>query len=175
CKTKYKFMELINEKHIRGIRILKSENPVISVKNNAGDVYKVFAGGNNLCLEVYMLPDGKKGFEVIQLFDANQKGFRPKWMTDYPEAKLLMRLFKGDIIGYLEDRKYKYFVVKGINNISQNLKLSPIHTFKDEFKKSYQLLFNENILNAKQFNISMTGRVSKMRYANTDFWDKLKK
>lgn len=175
CNNKDKFMELINERHIRGIRILKSENPVISVKNKAGDVYKVFAGGNNLCLEVYMLPDGKKGFEVIQLFDANQKVFRPKWMTEYPEAKLLMRLFKGDIIGYLENRKYKYFVVKGIRISSKNFILLPINISDENCKinKSFSILFND--LNAKQFNISMTGRVSKMGYANTDFWYKLKK
>ena len=42
-------------------------------------------------------------------------------MNKYPNGKLLMRLFKGDVIGYLENRKYKYYTIRGISVADQTL------------------------------------------------------
>ena len=85
-----------------------------------------------------------------------------------------MRLFKGDIIGYIESRRYKYCLIKGINYVANNLKLTPINKVGDEFRIGFKTLFGQDIskkeLNAKQFNISVTGIVTKKKTADINFW-----
>ncbi len=98
----------------------------------------------------------------------------PEWMKKYPNGKLLMRLFKGDVIGFIENRKYKYCVIKGINYVANNLKLTPINKIGDEFRIGFKSLFGKDLekkeLNAKQFNISVTGIVTKKKTADVNFW-----
>ena len=165
CNDNTKFKELVDNRGIRGIKVLKSENPLITIQDKFGKTYKAFAGGNNLCVEIYEV-DGVRHAEVIQLFDAAQKGF-----------KLLMRLFKGDVIGYIENRIYNYFVVKGISIADQNLKLLAINNIDGIFKKGLSLLFdshNKKYLNAKQFNISVSGVITKKKTADINFWNNRK-
>ena len=59
----------------------------------------------------------------------------PEWMKKYPNGKLLMRLFKGDVIGFIENRKYNYYTIKGISIADQNLKLLAINKAEGIFKK----------------------------------------
>lgn len=173
CSDKELFTKIVETRKIKSIRKLSSENPVIKIKDKSGRDYKAFAGGNNICVEIYEV-DGVRKSEVIQLFDAAQKGFMPEWMKEYPNGKLLMRLFKGDVIGYLENRKYKYCVIKGINCAASNLKLTPINKIGDEFRIGFKSLFGKDLekkeLNAKQFNISITGIVTKKKTADINFW-----
>ena len=175
CNDITKFKELVDNRGIRGIKVLKSENPLITIQDKFGKTYKAFAGGNNLCVEIYEV-DGVRHAEVIQLFDAAQKGFKPRWMNQYSNGKLLMRLFKGDVIGYIENRIYNYFVVKGINFAANNLKLTSINSNTDEFRVGFNKLFglDNNGLNAKQFNISVSGKVSKKKTADINFWNNKK-
>lgn len=173
CSDKELFTKIVETRKIKSIRKLASENPVIKIKDKSGRDYKAFAGGNNICVEIYEV-DGIRKSEVIQLFDAAQKGFMPEWMNKYPNGKLLMRLFKGDVIGFIENRKYKYCVIKGINCAASNLKLTPINKIGDEFRIGFKSLFGKDLekkeLNAKQFNISVTGIVSKKKTADINFW-----
>ena len=92
--------------------------------------------------------DGVRKSEVIQLFDAAQKGFMPEWMKKYPNGKLLMRLFKGDVIGFIENRKYNYYTIKGISIADQNLKLLAINKAEGIFKKGLNILFDSNNKNS---------------------------
>ena len=176
CNDNTKFKELVDNRGIRGIKVLKSENPLITIQDKFGKTYKAFAGGNNLCVEIYEVA-GVRHAEVIQLFDAAQKNFKPNWMTTYPNGKLIMRLFKGDVIGYIENRIYNYFVVKGISIADQNLKLLAINNIDGIFKKGLSLLFdshNKKYLNAKQFNISVSGVITKKKTADINFWNNRK-
>lgn len=174
CSDKELFNKIVDEKSIKGIRVLKSENPVIKIKDKSGNEYKAFAGGNNICVEVYEHNTGDRDIEIISLFDASQHNFIPNWVKNYPNAKLIMRLFKGDIIGYIENRRYKYCLIKGINYVANNLKLTPINKVGDEFRIGFKTLFGQDIskkeLNAKQFNISVTGIVTKKKTADINFW-----
>lgn len=174
CNDKELFNKIVDEKSIKGIRVLKSENPVIKIKDKLGNEYKAFAGGNNICVEVYEYNTGDRDIEIISLFDASQHNFIPNWVKNYPNAKLIMRLFKGDIIGYIENRRYKYCLIKGINYVANNLKLTPINKVGDEFRIGFKTLFGQDIskkeLNAKQFNISVTGIVTKKKTADINFW-----
>lgn len=172
CNNKELFNKILDEKSIKGIRVLKSENPVIKIKNKAGNEYKAFAGGNNICVEIFEV-DGVRKAEVIQLFDAAQKDFKPEWMNKYPNGKLLMRLFKGDVIGFIDKEKGRNRIYYIIQQIRKELfALISINGFNNNDKKmefkSYMPLFN--ILNAKQFNISVTGVVTKKKTADINFW-----
>ena len=173
CSDKELFANIVETRKIKSIIKLAKENPVIKIKDKSGRDYKAFAGGNNICVEIYEV-NGVRKSEVIQLFDAAQKGFMPEWMKEYPNGKLLMRLFKGDVIGYLENRTYKYCVIKGINYVANNLKLTPINKIGDEFRIGFKSLFGKDLekkeLNAKQFNISVTGIVTKKKTADVNFW-----
>lgn len=172
CSDRELFNKIIETRKIKSIRKLASENPVIKIKDKSGRDYKAFAGGNNICVEIYEV-DGVRKSEVIQLFDAAQKDFKPEWMNKYPNGKLLMRLFKGDVIGYLENRKYVYYTIRGISIADQNLKLLAINKAEGIFKKGLGILFdsnNKNFLNAKQFNISVTGIITKKKTADINFW-----
>ena len=174
CSDKNLFDKIIEERKIKSIRKLASENPLIKIKDKSGNEYKAFAGGNNICVEVYEHNTGDRDIEIISLFDASQHNFIPNWVKNYPNAKLIMRLFKGDIIGYIENRRYKYCLIKGINYVANNLKLTPINKVGDEFRIGFKTLFGQDIskkeLNAKQFNISVTGIVTKKKTADINFW-----
>ncbi|WP_242347146.1 type II CRISPR RNA-guided endonuclease Cas9 [Mucispirillum schaedleri] len=173
CSDKELFAKIVETRKIKSIRKLAKENPVIKIKDKSGRDYKAFAGGNNICVEIYEV-NGVRKSEVIQLFDAAQKEFMPEWMKKYPNGKLLMRLFKGDVIGFIENRKYKYCVIKGINYVANNLKLTPINKIGDEFRIGFKSLFGKDLekkeLNAKQFNISVTGIVTKKKTSDVNFW-----
>lgn len=174
CNDNTKFKELVDNRGIRGIKVLKSENPLITIQDKFGKTYKAFAGGNNLCVEIYEV-DGVRHAEVIQLFDAAQKGFKPNWMTNYPNGKLIMRLFKGDVIGYIDinyNRNIQYYIIQQIRQ--KLFALIPINNGNNgtmEFK-SYNPLFNS--LNAKQFNISVSGVITKKKTADITFWNNRK-
>ena len=84
-----------------------------------------------------------------------------------------MRLLKGDVIGFIENRIYNYYVIKGISIADQNIKLLLINQVEGIFKKGLNILFdikNKQFLNAKQFNISATGIVTKKKTADINFW-----
>lgn len=173
-KDKAKFQQVVNDRKIRHLRMLKKDNPIIEIKNKNDKIYKGFTGGNNICAEVYQMPDGKRNVEVISLFDANQKGFKPKWMKEHPDAKLIMRLFKGDVIGFIDNRIYKYYIIQQIKSVAKNFGLVELNGYGNNEKKckfiSFNKLFNE--MNAGQFNISLSGIISKKKYATIDFWNK---
>ncbi len=94
-------------------------------------------------------------------------------MNKYPNGKLLMRLFKGDVIGFIDKEKGRNRIYYIIQQIRKELfALISINGFNNNDKKmefkSYMPLFN--ILNAKQFNISVTGVVTKKKTADINFW-----
>ena len=184
CSNKELFDKIIEERKIKSIRKLASENPVIKIKDKLGNEYKAFAGGNNICVEIYEV-DGVRKSEVIQLFDAAQKDFEPKWMRKYPNGKLLMRLFKGDVIGFIEKEKGRnrtYYTVQQIRQKANDLGLVLLNSTgyvkveKDgkekEIKKCIYIGFNKlfNEYNAQQFNVSVTGIVTKKKTADINFW-----
>jgi CRISPR-associated endonuclease Csn1 len=61
-----------------------------SYENSSSLVYipkhnLAYEGRNNYCVDFYR-KDGKVGWEVIKLFDVNQKGFVPQWKKDGGQA-----------------------------------------------------------------------------------------
>lgn len=166
--------EIIEKRNIRHIRTLKKYNPIISIKDRNNKIYKVFEGGNNICAEIFEVPNDKKYVEVITLFDASQKNFTPEWINKYPNAKLVMRLFKGDVVGYIDNRKYKYALITQITNDRFVMEEINYHSKSDEYiiRKSHNQF--ANILNVKQFNISVSGVITKKKTADINFWNNRK-
>lgn len=169
------------DNNIRGLRVLeKLVVKPINIKDKNGIPYKYFKGGNNICMEIFRKPDGKIDYEVVELFYVNQKNFRPKWMTEQPDAKLIARLFKGDIVRYKEKGKYVYRKITSIWNNS-NLEMIGLNEAgdidkrnKEEGKivlnKSARPLFND--LKAESAIITITGVAKKAGYPNRNYWDK---
>ena len=153
--------EIIEKRNIRHIRTLKKYNPIISIKDRNNKIYKVFEGGNNICAEIFEVPNDKKYVEVITLFDASQKNFTPKWINKYPNAKLVMRLFKGDVVGYIDNRKYKYALITQITNDRFVMEEINYHSKSDEYiiRKSHN-----------QFS----GVITKKKTADINFWNNRK-
>ncbi len=178
CNNNGKFMEIVDNRGIRNIRVLKSENPLITIQDKFGKTYKAFAGGDNLCVEIYEV-DGVKHAEVIQLFDAAQQNFIPKWMKKNPTGKLLMRLFKGDIIGFVDKDKGVDRIYCTVQQIRQKksgelkeLGLININGHGTDEQSQRFIVFNTlfNKYQAKQFNISVSGIISKKKTADINFW-----
>ncbi len=178
CSDKELFAKIVETRKIKSIRKLAKENPVIKIKDKSGRDYKAFAGGNNICVEIYEV-NGVRKSEVIQLFDAAQKEFMPEWMKKYPNGKLLMRLFKGDVIGFIDKEKGRNRIYYTIQQIKQehsgelkqlglvNINGQGIEEKNQKFI-AFNILFNK--YNAKQFNISVTGIVTKKKTADVNFW-----
>ncbi len=178
CSDKELFAKIVETRKIKSIRKLAKENPVIKIKDKSGRDYKAFAGGNNICVEIYEV-NGVRKSEVIQLFDAAQKEFMPEWMKKYPNGKLLMRLFKGDVIGFIDKEKGRNRIYYTVQQIRQkksgelkelglvNINGQGIEEKNQKFI-AFNILFNK--YNAKQFNISVTGIVTKKKTADVNFW-----
>lgn len=89
---------------------------VIPIRDRNGKIYKGYKGDGNLCAEIFERPDGKWGDEIISRFDAVQPGFIPQWQRDFPAARLVMRLFRDDMI---------MAEIDGVMTVCKIVKLSP--------------------------------------------------
>lgn len=83
---------------LRRVRVLKTERSVVTVRHGKGKYSKAYVPGSNHRIEIYELPDGAWGGEGVSTYDANQKDYRPSWLTEHPEGRLVMRLHRGDLV-----------------------------------------------------------------------------
>jgi CRISPR-associated endonuclease Csn1 len=86
---------------IRHVRLKKAEKAeyLVQVKDSrTHKTYKAYSAGKNVYIEVFKLPDGTWDGEAATFFQANQNGHVLQWRNRYPEARLLMRLFKNDLL-----------------------------------------------------------------------------
>ena len=108
---------------IRRVRLIDAVK-VIPIKDKTGKVYKGYKGDSNHCVEVWRLPDDKWKAEVLSTFDANQKGLGAS--RPHPAAKLVMRLFKKDVVA-LEHPKHGAIQAVIAKMSAQRLDLSPMN------------------------------------------------
>src|SRR5690606_38448275 len=100
-----KLREISLKNNIRNVRvhIKKNKETMVPIKDRrTGIPYRYVALGGNYCAEIYQPNRGKSKnkwqVEVISYYHAHQKDFVPEWRKTEPEAKLIMRLFKDDMI-----------------------------------------------------------------------------
>lgn len=86
------------QRGIRRVRLLEKEEDVVWIRDRSGRAYKAYSPAENHRVEVYALPDGRWRGEGVTVFDANQPGFEPRWRRDHPEARLVMKVHKGDLL-----------------------------------------------------------------------------
>lgn len=85
---------------IRHVRLTKTEKPnyLVPISSNDGTVYKAYSAGENAFVDIYETPDGRWAGDATSLFQANQNGYTPSWHSERPDARFIMRVFKGDLI-----------------------------------------------------------------------------
>jgi CRISPR-associated endonuclease Csn1 len=105
AKALIDFRDTVRDPHIkhglRRVRLVKSEKPeyLVPVKDpRTGQIFKHYSAGKNVFIDIFELPDGRWDGEAATYFQANQPSYKPKWPALYPDAKLLMRLYKDDLI-----------------------------------------------------------------------------
>jgi len=80
---------------------------VVPVCNRFGRPYKYLASDENIFADIYSEKPKDKDFpwkmEIIRSVDAHQKNFVPNWKKKHPMAKLIMRLYKDDIVAFTND------------------------------------------------------------------------
>ncbi len=100
-----KILVKFGEDHkVRRVRILIREREFISIKDRkTRRPYRAVIGGENHHIDVVEDTDGVcKGFATT-VFEFNQKDRSAEWKTEYPDAKFIMRLHKGDLVQIKDD------------------------------------------------------------------------
>ncbi|CAN5378583.1 hypothetical protein BH10PSE2_BH10PSE2_17650 [soil metagenome] len=83
---------------IRRVRLLKSEAGVVMIHDRkTGAPYKALVPGANHRMDIVEGSDGVWRGHAATVFEVNQRGFIPAWKAD-PDARLVMRLHKGDLV-----------------------------------------------------------------------------
>jgi CRISPR-associated endonuclease Csn1 len=85
---------------IRHVRLTKPEKPeyLVTIRDEAGRPYKAYSAGENAFVDIFELPDGKWSGEATSVFRANQRGAEQAWRMAHPDARFIMRVFKGDML-----------------------------------------------------------------------------
>ena len=87
-----------SDRRVRHVRLLKKEANVVVVNGADGAPYKALIPGNNYHIDIYETTDGKWAGEAISVFDANQENYVPGWRRGHRNARLVMRVHKGDLL-----------------------------------------------------------------------------
>lgn len=89
---------------MKKLKLRMTANPatMIGIADKTGRVYKYYASGENLFMDVYCTKpwdaDAPWATEIVNSFAAHGEDFQPKWKQEYPMARLIMRLFKNDVV-----------------------------------------------------------------------------
>lgn len=113
---------------LRRVRLLKPEKPdyLVPVRDRrSGEIYKAYSAGENFCIEVFETADGRWEGEAVRRFDINQKNYKPRWKSEKPGAKLVMRLHKGDLLRLDDNGESKIMVVHRLDAAAGRFKLAP--------------------------------------------------
>ena len=113
------------KKHgIRRVRVLETKQSVREVKPGNGQ-RKAYETADNHRIEIYEMPDGAWEGEGISLFDANQPDFKPVWIDKNPDANLVMKVHKGDLVKADFGKGHIVYRVCGLEPSANRLKLAP--------------------------------------------------
>jgi CRISPR-associated endonuclease Csn1 len=112
---------------IRHVRLLKPEKPdyLVTIRDRSGKPYKSYSAGENAFVDIFATPDGKWRGEAVTVFQANQPNYRPKWRDAIPDARFVMRVFKGDLVALERDGKREVMVVHRLDAANNRVKLAP--------------------------------------------------
>jgi len=111
---------------IRHVRLVKPEKSayLVAIADRNGIPYKSYSAGENAFVEIFALPDGRWLGEAVSLFKANQQNTRSRWPELYPDAHIVMRVFKGDLIALDMAGKRTVMVVHRLDAAANRFKLA---------------------------------------------------
>ncbi len=111
---------------VRHVRLIKSEKAdyLVPIATQNGQAYKAYSAGENAFVEIFETSDGRWLGEAVSVFKANQIGAQPRWPALYPEARLVMRIFKGDLIALELQGKWTIMVVHRLDAAANRFKLA---------------------------------------------------
>ena len=109
---------------------------LVTVSDRAGKPYKSYSAGENAYVEIFETIDGKWQGEAVSVFKANQPAASTTWRPDHPGARLIMRVFKGDLIALDQDGKRKIMVVRQLEHSNNRFKLAA-HNEAGELQKRH--------------------------------------
>ncbi len=110
---------------IARVRILKTEKYTATIRHGNGKYEKTYLPGSNHRIEIYAGADGKWKGEGVSVFYANRKGFSPNWRQTEPNARLIMRLHKGDMFEADFGDGRKYYVVRTLSPANSRIEFVP--------------------------------------------------
>jgi CRISPR-associated endonuclease Csn1 len=111
---------------IRHVRLIKAERPsyLVSIADRTGNPYKSYSAGENAFIEIFELSDGRWLGEAVSIFKANQSAAQPRWPGEHPDARLVMRVSKGDLIALDADGRRVTMVVHRLDAAANRFKLA---------------------------------------------------
>jgi CRISPR-associated endonuclease Csn1 len=111
---------------IRHVRLTKTEKPdyLVALRDKSGKPYKAYSAGENAFVEIFETTDGKWAGEACSVFKANQDSAAPRWPTEHSGARLVMRVFKGDLIALDLKGQRTVMVVHRLDAASNRFKLA---------------------------------------------------
>lgn len=94
---------------VRHVRLTKSEKAeyLVPIRDGSGVPYKAYSAGENAFVDIFELPNGKWDGEAVSIFKANQPESTSPWRTRFPDARFIMRVFKGDLMRIQDDGRDK--------------------------------------------------------------------
>jgi len=157
------------ESGTRRLRVIEPLS-VIPIRDQSGNPYKAYKGDANHRIEIWRLPNGKWQSQIISMFQANQEAARKTLPArPHPAAKLIMRLYKDDMIA-IENQGWRRIlrVVKfsgssitlADHNEGGNLKARDAEDVKvDPFKYLNTSASTLQKLGARKLRVDETGKV----------------
>jgi CRISPR-associated endonuclease Csn1 len=109
---------------IRRVRLLEKEEDVVWIRDRSDRPYKAYSPAENHRVEIFALPDGRWRGEGVTMFDANRPGFEPRWRRDHPDARLVMKVHKGDLLRLDDGDGERTMVVRQLEVKNGRLRLS---------------------------------------------------
>ncbi|HPT72698.1 MAG TPA: type II CRISPR RNA-guided endonuclease Cas9 [Candidatus Cloacimonadota bacterium] len=159
--------EWADKNNVKRLKVIQKNDPLnlIPIKDKNGKIYKYYASKENLYIDIYNPEPGNPKSvwqdEVINIYNAHIEGFIPRWKMSYPKAKLIMRLYKDDIVAYTNSNNERE--LRRVRRFSQGrIFLRELHIAQKEKndeagepKSAKQL----QQLNAAKAGIDIIGRV----------------
>lgn len=167
---KQKLGEISLKHNIRNVRIhiKKNKDTMAPIADKrTGKPYRYVALGGNYCAEIYQPNRGKSKnkwqVEVIAYYHVHKKDFVPQWRKAEPEAKLIMRLFKDDMMACDNGNSRAIMRVKKFNKDGR-LYFEPHTVAKSEKEPNSTSVKQLQERNARKVKVNILGQVFDPHY-----------
>ena len=109
---------------IRRVRLLNPENPDALIEI-AGRNRAAYIPGENAFIDILETPEGKWVGEAVNVFQANQDGYQPGWMSATQPPRFIMRVYKGDLVALDDECGRTILRIHWLEPSADRLRLAP--------------------------------------------------